>query len=173
MTVFQNTKTHPRVLLVNHLQSGEEKWYRTTTLFILTSRRTEIATSAWEPKKQWLLGNALVQSCLERKNRLLDNSRSQSPQWRMWISKQSPICSRGARLSHSMDPVVSVQNKNFAGDSEEPNEVPGADEETKSHLYWHFPRIGHILWRPILESLYVNTSLIVNEWDCWESGAQN
>ena len=25
--------------------------------------------------------------------------------------------------------------KNFSGDPEEPNEVPGADEETKSHLH--------------------------------------
>ena len=31
----------------------------------------------------------------------------------MLISKQSSICSRGARLGHPMDPVVSVQNKNF------------------------------------------------------------
>ena len=29
-----------------------------------------------------------------------------------------------------MDPVVSVQNKNFPGETEELNEVPGADEET-------------------------------------------
>ena len=41
----------------------------------------------------------------------LEYSRSQSSQWRMWISKQSPICCRGARLGYPMDPVVSVQNK--------------------------------------------------------------
>ena len=41
----------------------------------------------------------------------LDNSRSQGSQWQLWISKQSPICSRGARPSHSMDPSVSVQKK--------------------------------------------------------------
>ena len=35
----------------------------------------------------------------------------------MWISKQSPICSRGAGLSHSMDPVASVQDKNFSGNT--------------------------------------------------------
>ena len=32
-----------------------------------------------------------------------------------------------------------MQNKNFAGDPEEPNEVPGADEETKSHLTLTIP----------------------------------
>ena len=30
--------------------------------------------------------------------------------------------------------ILPVQNKNFSGDPEEPNEVPGADEEAKSHL---------------------------------------
>ena len=36
----------------------------------------------------------------------LDYSRSQSSQWRLWISKQSLICSRVARLGHTMNPVV-------------------------------------------------------------------
>ena len=31
------------------------------------------------------------------------------------FSKQSPMCSRGAGFGHPMDPVVSVQNKNFSG----------------------------------------------------------
>ena len=34
----------------------------------------------------------------------------------------------------TMDPVVSVPNKNFPRDSKEPNEVPGASKKTKSHL---------------------------------------
>ena len=34
----------------------------------------------------------------------LDNSRSQSSQWKLRISKQSPICNRGAGLGHPMDP---------------------------------------------------------------------
>ena len=38
-------------------------------------------------------------------------SRSQSSWWQLRISKQSPICSRGAGLSHPTDPVVSVQDK--------------------------------------------------------------
>ena len=52
MRVFQLLGTHPRVLLVNQLQSREEKWYRASTVFILTSQRTEIATSARGPRKQ-------------------------------------------------------------------------------------------------------------------------
>ena len=43
-----------------------------------------------------------------KKIRWLDNSRSQSPWWRMWISEQSPICRCGARLGYSMDSIISV-----------------------------------------------------------------
>ena len=45
MKVFQNTETLP-VLLMNYLQIREQKWYLVSTAFFLTSRRTEIATSA-------------------------------------------------------------------------------------------------------------------------------
>ena len=45
----------------------------------------------------------------------LNNSRYQSSQWRMWISKQSPIRSRGTRFGNSMDSSVLVQNNNFTG----------------------------------------------------------
>ena len=43
------------------------------------------------------------------KFRGLDDSRSQGPKRQLRISKQSPICSRGAGLSHPMDPGISVQ----------------------------------------------------------------
>ena len=45
------------------------------------------------------------------KNWWLDNSRSQGRQRQLRISKQSPICSRGAGSSHSMDPGVPCKNK--------------------------------------------------------------
>ena len=38
-----------------------------------------------------------------------------------------------------MDPVVSVQNKNFSGNGKELTKVLGADVETKSHLHRQFP----------------------------------
>ena len=41
----------------------------------------------------------------------LDCSRSQGPQWQLRISKQSPICSRGAGSSHSMDPSRRIRAK--------------------------------------------------------------
>ena len=39
-----------------------------------------------------------------RKFLWFDYNRSQSSQWRLWISKQSSMCNRGGRLGHSMDP---------------------------------------------------------------------
>ena len=63
--------------------------------------------------------------------------------------------------------------KMFTGDPEEPNEVPVADEETKSHLHRQFFGILQILRGTILESLYVNAAQIRNEWDCRKSSAQS
>ena len=42
-------------------------------------------------------------------------------------SKQSSICSRGARLGHPIDRVVSVQNKNFSRNTKELAKVLGAE----------------------------------------------
>ena len=42
------------------------------------------------------------------------------------ISKQSPLCSRGAGLSHPMDPGISVQDQNFTRNPEKLAKVPGA-----------------------------------------------
>ena len=41
----------------------------------------------------------------------------------------------GRRLGNTVDTIIPVQIKIFPGDPEEPNEVPGANEETKSHLH--------------------------------------
>ena len=91
----------------------------------------------------------------------------------LWISKQSSTCSRGAGLGHPMDPVISVQNTNFSGNTKELAKVPGTREETKSHLHWQFLGIWQSLWRSFLESLYVDTTQIGNKWDCWKSSAQS
>ena len=52
MTEFLNAETHTRVLLMNYLQSLREVWIWVNTVFILTSRKTEIARSAGGPKSQ-------------------------------------------------------------------------------------------------------------------------
>ena len=48
------------------------------------------------------------------------------PKRRLRISKQSSIRSRGAGLGHPMDPGLSVQNKNFTGNSKKLAKVFGA-----------------------------------------------
>ena len=53
------------------------------------------------------------------------------------------------------------------------NEVPVADEETKSHLHWQFLGIWQVLWGIILESLYVNATQIRNKWNCRKNSAQS
>ena len=90
-----------------------------------------------------------------------------------WISKQSSICSRGAGLCHSMEPVVSVQNNNFTGNPEKLAKVLGARQETWSHLHLQFFGIWQSLWRSLLESLHVSATQIRNKWDCWKSSAQS
>ena len=70
--------------------------------------------------------------------RWLDNSRPQSPKRQLRVSKQSSLRSRGAGFSYSMDPGVSVQQQNFTRNPAQLAKVPGAREETKSHLHWQF-----------------------------------
>ena len=52
MTEFLNSETHTRVLLMNYLQSLREVRIWVNTVFIFTSRKTEIARSARGPKSQ-------------------------------------------------------------------------------------------------------------------------
>ena len=94
----------------------------------------------------------------------LDYCGSQNSQWRKWIAQQSSIRRCGTRFGNTVVTILPVQNKNFSGDPEEPNEVPGADEETKSDSHWQFLGIWQIMWRSFLESLYVNTTQIRNTW---------
>ena len=92
-------------------------------------QRTKI-TRAPMQKTQW---RSRTSSC---KFWWLDNSRSQGPKRQLRISKQSSTCSRGAGLSHSMDPGISVRNKNFSGNTKELAKVLGAEKETKSRSHF-------------------------------------
>ena len=101
MKVFQLTETHPRVLLLNQLQSCEEKWYRANTVLKLISRRTETATSAGGPKLRGLLAeNALAQPYLEQRILVLlrqeiDHYKSSSS------SSTSPPMTSSTEIDHS------------------------------------------------------------------------
>ena len=54
------------------------------------------------------------------------------------------MCKRGAGLDHQMDPVVSVQNKNFSGNTKELAKVLGADEEAESLYTENFIEFGKV-----------------------------
>ena len=106
-------------------------------MFILIFPKTEIARSASGPKLQGLGAEDGKGETVPRADNfgdlitadhkvLSDNCESR---------KQSSIRSRRAGLGHPMDPVVSVQNKNFSRNTPELAKVPGTREETKSHLH--------------------------------------
>ena len=65
-------------------------------------------------------------STSSRKVWWLDNGWSQSPQRGWWMKRQSPIRCRGSRSCHSMDTIVSVQDKDFTRDGRECTKVPRA-----------------------------------------------
>ena len=100
----------------------------------------------------------------------LDYCRSQNSQWKLWTSKQSSWCRTWPPNGSSR---IRAKQKLLRKHTKELAKLPGAREETKSHLYWQFLGIGQSLWRSFLESLYVNTTQIGNKWDCWKSSAQS
>ena len=133
MKVFQNTGIHPRVLLVNQLQSREEKWYRASTVFTLTSRRTEIATSAWGPKQEGLFAeNALVQPYFKQKMLVI-----QSQQITKFLVKDVNLETNIGLLSWyktwqlSGSNLYPCKNKNLSDNGEELTKVLRGDEEPK------------------------------------------
>ena len=70
-------------------------------------------------------------STSSRKVWWLDNGWSQGPQWGGWITEQSPVRCRCTRSCHSMDSILSVQNKDFTRDGKEFTKVPRAVAKTK------------------------------------------
>ena len=80
-------------------------------------------------KTQWRSGTS------SRKFWVFDHSRSQGPKRQLRISKQSSICSRGARLSHSMDPESIRAKTKLHKKPRKLAKVPGTREDTKSHLH--------------------------------------
>ena len=73
-----------------------------------------------------------------------DFSRSQSSQWRLWIPRQSSICSRGERLGYSLDPLVSVQNKNFSANRKELAKVLGSLKSFTLTICWNLAMLVKI-----------------------------
>ena len=63
--------------------------------------------------------------------------------------------SRDTRCKHSIDTILSVQNKDFTRDGKEFTEVYQVVRKPESHLYRQLFGIWQILWRIIMESSYI------------------
>ena len=166
--------THPHALLANQIPNLQEKWYRRNTAFLLTSRKTELrSVQENQDHKNFLQEAHWWCSTSGRKLWRLDDSRSRSSQWRMLISKQTPIRSRGTRYSHSMDTIIPVQNTNFSGDEKEFTKVLGFDDEIKSHLHRQFfGEFGKSCERFSGNHCTSTLYLIWYKWYCWKSSTQ-
>ena len=104
-------------------------------------------------------GEALL-SC--RKVWWLDDGGSQSPQWGMWIQRQSSVRCRGTRSCHSMVKIFTRDTKKFV-------KILGAVAQTESCMYRQLDEILESMWSFIMESLHFNTSSIRDKWHCWKS----
>ena len=96
----QHGKTHPQTLLRIQIRNVQRQWCRVNTVVTLTSRRTEVATSArgTKPTRASLEEHALAQPYLEQK--MLVTWLQQITNFLVkgwWVSKQSPIRCRGSR----------------------------------------------------------------------------
>ena len=163
---------HPHTFLRTQIRTVLRKWYQNqgSTIFIVTSQKTAIAMSACEPKWQRApCTRRTGEAQLRAEVWWLDDGWSQSSEWRMWITKQSPVRCCCTRSCHSVDSILSVQHKDFTRDGEEFTKVPRAVAKTKSYLYGQFIGIWKIMWRSFLESLHFNTSSIRHKWYRWES----
>ena len=110
-------------------------------------------------KTQWC---SCTSSC---QLRWLDNSRPQGPKRQLRVSKQSPICNRGAGLGHPMDPIVSVQNKNFSG--LEPDRKPQVISTDNSLEFGK--ACEDLSWNHCTSTPHRSD----HKWDCWKSSAQS
>ena len=163
---------------MNYQWSREQKWNQ-----VRVSTVQCLHALSKGPKLRYLLGDeinevSLQKTCWYSRTQSgncwwFDNCGSQSCQWRKWITKQSPIPVVVQDLATQWSQSYPFQNKNFSRNPEEPNGVPGADEVARSHLFLQFFGNWQILWRNILESLYVNATQIRNKWDCWVSSTQS
>ena len=166
---------HSQTPLMTQIRNVLRKWHPESIVFTLTSQKTEIAKAASEPRLQRHLCRKRTGEAVHRAEKIgdFDDSRSQSSQSELWISKQSPIRSRGIRFGKSMDSILSMKNEDFSGDGKGCTKVPRTVGQAESHLQRQFIGVWQILWRVILESLYFNTLSIRNQRNSCKSGTPN
>ena len=114
MVKFLNREALTSVFLMKLLWSRLQRDVRiwVSTVFILISLKTEIARSARGPNISRAPCRTRNGGAVPRAENVGDLiTADHKVLSELWISKQSSICSRGAGLDHSMDPVVSFQKQ--------------------------------------------------------------
>ena len=136
---FQYREALTPVLLMMLLQSRQQRDVRiwVSTVFILISLKTEIAKSVKGPKLQGPPCRRRNGGAVPRAEKFGDlitaDHKVLSGQLR--ISKQSPVCGRGAGLSHPMDSGISVQDQNFTRNPEKLAKAPLEPERKPKDIY--------------------------------------
>ena len=133
-----------------------------STVFILTSQKTEIPKSACEPKWYGALCRRRTCEVVLRAEEFGD-----------MITADHKVPNELGKSRHYHRCVVVVQdlatqwilnliraNKDFTGDGKELAKVSRAVTQAKSYLYRQFIGMWKILWRSIMESSNLNTSPI-------------
>ena len=179
--IIQRTQNcmHPHTFLRSQIRNVLRKSYRnqnqSSTVVRFTSKQTEIAKSANEPRSQDSLQQTHWRSpTSSRKVWWVDNGWTQGPQWGKWITEQSPVRRRGSRSCHSMDSILSVQNKDFIGDVKECTKIlRTVAKKNNSYLCGPFIGTWKILWRFIMASSRLNFLLFRDEWHRWKSRSKS
>ena len=136
------------------------KWQRNqgSTVFILTSRRTELAKSASEPKSQGLLAkDALGKQYIGQKSLVT---------WQRLITKSSSRKVNLETITGTLSWYKILPLEDFTGDGEEFTKVPRAVTQGKTNSHRQFTGIWQILWRSIMESSNFYTSCFLHvQWE--------
>ena len=163
MMKFLNMETLTSVLLMKYLQSPYSRDVRicVNTVLKLIYLKTEIARSLKGPKLQ----GHHAEDAIEELYFVLEILVT-CPQWQLRISKQSPICSRGAGFRHSMDPDISVQDqKKLHKKPKETFKISWSPIGSLKSVTLIIPWNSANLLPSLLESLHVYATQIRNIWN--------
>ena len=132
---------------MTQIRNGLQKWHPGSTVFILTSRKTEIAKSAIEPRLRWLFAQGEMAKTVPQTDKYGDV-----------ISADHKFLNEGGEsrdhhryavvvqdFGNSMDAMLSVQNEKFSGDGKEFTKVSRTVGKANSHLHRQLTEIWKIL----------------------------
>ena len=151
---------------------------------VVPTKHNNFTSVPERPELRYLLEDENNEGFLQKTHRY---SRAQSRKIGDLITADHKVLGEGCESRHNHRYAVMVQDlttqwiqsyscktKHFSGNGQKSlQKFLEATRKPKVILQWQFFGIWQSLWRINLESLYVNAAQIGNEWDRWESGAQN